>query len=577
MKRLSVIDSAFLMLESRETPMHVGGFNLFTLPEGANEQEFLHGLADNMRTAEAFQSPFGDKLKVGRMGMLGPLFWEQDTALDLEYHIRHSALPKPGRFRELFALVSRLHGTLLDRNRPLWEMHLIEGLENNQFAVYSKFHHAAIDGVRSIHLTQSMYSADHRERIHDSPLSMEARERYRAALDIPPPSEAQLRNVAEMLKSTFDSGGHILGALKQYAGAWTGSNESLTVPWKSVPSSSINTRVDGARRFVAQSWPFARIRAVGKALDGTFNDAVLAMCSGALRKFLQNHGELPNDSLKSMVPVSLRRPGDIDSSNAVGAISADLATNVKDPIRRFHKIKASMQAGKAMFQDMSPSEAALFLQLIQLPGLALVPLGLATRFPPYSTVISNVPGPRQPMYWNGARLEGIYPASIVTEGIAMNITLVTYDTQVDFGVIGCRRSLPQLQRMIDYLEDSLVELEEAAGISWTGSSEPKVEARTKPKAKAKPGKTAKAKVKTKPKAKAKPKPKAKAKAKPKAKAKTKAKAKPKAKAKAKTKAKAKAKPKAKTKTKAKLKVKTKTKAKAKAKAKPKARPKNRGR
>ena len=144
------------------------------LPEGANEQEFLHGLADNMRTADELQSPFGEKLKVGRLGMLGPLYWEPDNSLDLEYHIRHSALPKPGRFRELFALVSRLHGTLLDRNRPLWEMHLIEGLQNRQFAVYSKFHHAAIDGVRSIHLTQSMYSADPNERIHHSPLSMAA-------------------------------------------------------------------------------------------------------------------------------------------------------------------------------------------------------------------------------------------------------------------------------------------------------------------------------------------------------------------------------------------------------------------
>jgi len=529
MKRLSLIDSAFLMLESRETPMHVGGFNLFTLPDGANEQEFLHGLADNMRTADSFQSPFGDKLKVGRLGMLGPLYWEPDNSLDLEYHIRHSALPKPGRFRELFALVSRLHGTLLDRNRPLWEMHLIEGLENRQFAVYSKFHHAAIDGVRSIHLTQSMYSADPRERIHDSPLSMAARDRYLAALDVPPPTETHLRNVAEMLKSTFDSGSNMLGALRQYAGAWTGSSESLTVPWRKVPASTINTKVDGARRFVAQSWPFARIRAVGKALDGTFNDAVLAMCAGALRTFLQNHGELPRESLKSMVPVSLRRPGDMDSSNAVGAISADLATNVKDPIKRFRKIKASMEAGKAMFQQMSPSEAALFLQLIQLPGLALVPLGLATRFPPYSTVISNVPGPRQPMYWNGARLEGIYPASIVTDGIAMNITLVTYDTQVDFGVIGCRRSLPQIQRMIDYLEDSLVELEDAAGISSAGAvkSASSSSAKASPKAKARPKANtrskAKAKAKTKPKPKAKTKTKTKAKAKPKAKARSKAK------------------------------------------------------
>jgi diacylglycerol O-acyltransferase len=532
MKKLSLIDSAFLTLESRETPMHVGGLHLFTLPEGANEQEFLHGLADNMRTAEAFQSPFGEKLKIGRLGTLGPLYWQPDTSLDLEYHIRHSALPGPGRYRELFALVSRLHSTLLDRNRPLWEMHLIEGLQDRQFAVYSKFHHAAIDGARSIHLTQSMYSADPDERILHSPLSIEARDRYRAALPVAPPTEQQMRNVSEMLKATLDTSGHMLGAVRQYAGAWMGRSGSLVVPWQDIPRSSINTEVDGARRFVAQSWPFARIRAVGKALDGTFNDAVLAMCAGALRTFLQQHGELPEQSLKSMVPVSLRRPGDIDSSNAVGAISADLATNIKDPIQRFRKIKSSMEAGKAMLQELSPEEAALFLQLIQLPGALLFPLGLASRFPPYSTVISNVPGPRRPMYWNGARLDGVYPASIVTEGIALNITLVTYDQQVDFGIMACRRSLPQVQRFIDYLEDALAELEVAAGIGVTRPEKAtRAAAKARPKAKARSTGAAKTRAKSKAKPKVKAKPKAKAKAKPKVAPKSKAKAKSKSKAK----------------------------------------------
>lgn len=513
MKRLSLIDSAFLVLESRETPMHVGGLNLFTLPEGANERQFLHGLADGMRTSDELQSPFGDKLKVGRLGVMGPMYWERDAALDLEYHIRHSALPRPGRFRELFALVSRLHGTLLDRNRPLWEIHLIEGLQKRQFAVYSKFHHAAIDGVRSIHLTQSMYSNDPAERIHDSPLSLAARDRYVAGLGQLPPSEAQLRNVAESLKATFDSSANVYGAMKRFTGAWLGRGGALKLPWMDVPQSSINTSVDGARRFVAQSWPFARIRAVGKAMDGTFNDAVLAMCAGALRTYLLNHGELPEKSLKSMVPVSLRRPGDIDSSNAVGAISADLATNIADPVRRFRAIQASMVAGKELLVDLSPAEAAIFLQLTQLPGLALAPLGLLARFPPYSTTISNVPGPRQPMYWNGARLEGIYPASIVAEGMALNITLVTYDDQVDFGVMACRRSLPQVQRFIDYLEDSLVELEDAVGIR----SQPKPRRAASPKSggRAKPKQKAKQKLKPKLKSKVKAKPKSKAKARPK--------------------------------------------------------------
>jgi WS/DGAT/MGAT family acyltransferase len=463
MKRLNFLDSVFLLGERRETPMHVGSVNLFTLPAKANEQTFLHQLADGLRSAEEFQPPFGDRLKTGPLGGLGAMYWERDETLDLDYHIRHSALPKPGRYRELFALVSRLHATLLDRNRPLWEMHLIEGLQNRQFAVYSKYHHAAIDGVRSIHLTQSMYSSNARTRIHDSPLSLASMERYRAAMG-EAPTEAEIRNVAEALKATFDSGANITRALGHLVRGWTGRGGALSLPWHDVPSSPINTHVDGARRFVAQSWPFERIRAVGKALDGTFNDAVLAMCSGALRRYLQSMRALPKHSLKAMVPISLRQPGDIDSSNAVGAISSNLATNVRDPIKRFKAIQDSTRAGREMFAGMSAREVALAMQLMQLPALVVMPLGLMDRYPPYNTVISNVPGPRRPMYWNGARLEGIYPTSIVSEGVALNITLISYDKNVDFGIVACRRTMPQVQRIIDDLETSLVELEEAVGI-----------------------------------------------------------------------------------------------------------------
>jgi len=467
MKRLSFLDSAFLLGESRETPMHVGSVNLFTLSKGADEQKFLHQLADKLRSTQDFQPPFGDRLKVGPLGALGPMYWEPDASVDLDYHIRHSALPKPGRYRELFALISRLHGTLLDRSRPLWEMHLIEGLQKRQFAVYAKYHHAAIDGVRSIHLTQSMYSTSARTRIHESPLSMEAMEHYRARMQQRHPadmSDESLRNVADVLKQRFDTSAHLYGALKKFTGAWMGRGGALALPWLDVPRSSINTPVDGARRFVAQSWPFARIRQVGKAMDGTFNDAVLAMCAGALRRYLQKHGELPRQSLKAMVPVSLRQEGDIDSSNAVGAISADLATNVQDPGKRFAAIQASMHAGKSLFQGMNAQESELIMQLMQMPGLLLIPLGLIGRFPPYSTVISNVPGPRRPMFWDGARLDGIYPASIVSEGVALNITLISYDKNVDFGIMACRRTLPQVQRLIEYMEESLAELEDAAGL-----------------------------------------------------------------------------------------------------------------
>jgi WS/DGAT/MGAT family acyltransferase len=501
MRRLSFLDTAFLLAERRETPMHVGGLHLFTLPEGVDEQEFLYGLADNLKSTTRLQQPFGDRLKMGRAGVLGPLYWEEDPSLDLDYHIRHSALPKPGRFRELFALVSRLHGTLLDRNRPLWEMHLIEGLPERKFAVYSKFHHAAIDGARSIHLVQSMYSTDPKARTHDSPLSIEAGERYRAELEQHRADNASAsdtrRSILARLRGDLTSRLHLLGALGEYGNALIGRKpDALTLPWLDVPKSFINTPVDGARRFVAQTWPFARIRAVGKALDGSFNDAVLAMCAGALRMQMLSQDDLPEDSLTAMVPVSLRRAGDLDSANAVTAICADLATSIADPLERFRAIKASTQAGKELMATMAPNDAALFAQITQVPSAILLPLGLSAKFPPYSTTISNVPGPRQQLYWNGARLEGMYPASIVIDGMALNITLVTYRDQVDFGITACRRTVPQVQRFIDYLEEALVELETVAGKAGRAASPAKARKKAAAVKKAPAGKKTAVKKKT---------------------------------------------------------------------------------
>ena len=505
------------MAENRETPMHVAGVSLFTLPKGADEREFLHYLADNLRDLESFLPPFGDRLKNGPLGLAGPTYWEPDPALDIDYHIRHSALPKPGRYRELFNLVSRLHGTLLDRNRPLWEMHLIEGIENRQFALYNKTHHAAVDGARSIHMARAMLSADPKSRLPDSPISLAAWNRYKASLGYMQPvdfSEEEVRNVADKLKARLDTSANVFGALRRFTSAWVGNGGALTLPFKNVPRSSINSSVYGARRFVAQSWSFARIRAIGKAFGGTFNDSVLAMCAGALRTYMQEHAELPEESLKAMVPVSLRQAGDVDSGNAVAAISADLATNIHDPAKRYIAIQNSVKAGKEFFSGMSPAEIQLVGMVMQAPSLVLLPLGLASRMPAVNTTISNVPGIQEPMYWNGARMNGSYPASIITDGMALNITLVTYDKNVDFGITACRRSIPQAQRLIDYMEMALVELEVAAGIATPKTKEKpktrstakaKTKSKSKSKAKTKPKVAAKSRAASKPKVKAKPK------------------------------------------------------------------------
>lgn len=472
MHRLSAMDTGFLLAESRETPMHVGGLYLFTLPEGADEQEFLAEALEILRSPTEWRRPFGHRLHMGRLGPAGPTRWERDEKLDADYHVRHSALPRPGRYRELFVLAARLHQSLLDRHRPLWEAHVIEGLSNRQFALYSKIHHAAIDGVGGVRLALQMLSPDPSERRDYSPFSLHAHElakaqREKARREKPeaPPSERDIKAVAEVLRESFGVSRGLLKSLSTYARAWWSSEEQpLTTSWTPAPQTSFSTKITGARRFVAQSYSLPRVKAVGKALGGTINDVVLAMCGGALRRYLIGRGELPEVPLTAMTPVSVRTQSHGEVGNAVGALTANLATHVRDPGERFRTVVASMKEGKSLLAGMSPKEIELFTQLTATPALLVGALGLGDRFPPYSTVISNVPGPRQRSYWNGASLDGMYPISAIYHGFALNFTLLSNADQLDFGIVACRESVPGVQRFIDHLEASLAELEEVAGL-----------------------------------------------------------------------------------------------------------------
>ncbi|MEM7294844.1 MAG: wax ester/triacylglycerol synthase family O-acyltransferase, partial [Pseudomonadota bacterium] len=469
MRRMPITDAFFLIAESRRTPMHVGGLTLFRLPKDVDDATFLGKLGEILRWDGELRRPFPEKLKFGPMGVAGTIFWEEEDELDMEYHVRHSALPKPGRYRELFALVSRLHSTLLDRSRPLWEMHLIEGLQNRQFATYFKAHHCAIDGVGSMHMMNSMYSTNARTKLKVSPFSEQAYEIYKqqvsANTEAPKRAkESEVNAVIELLREQIGGTVNVARAMRETANVWLGRNKAMAVPFHKVPKSSVSTQITGARRFVAQSWPFERVRAMGRAYDGTLNDAVMAMCAGALRKHLQEQRDLPKISLKAMAPVSVRAAGDVDSANSIGMVIADLATNVRDPAKRFRAIKASMDASKAQLQQLSSGEIQAYTALSQAPLLLTQLTGTTSRFPAFSTVISNVPGPKERRYWNGARVDGMYPVSIPMDGSAVNFTMVSNHENLDFGIVACRRSVPQVQRLIDYMEESLVELEDAAGI-----------------------------------------------------------------------------------------------------------------
>ena len=222
-----------------------------------------------------------------------------------------------------------------------------------------------------------------------------------------------------------------------------------------------NVPIGGARRCAAQSWSLDRIKAVKNAAGMTVNDVVLAMCAGALRAYLIEENALPDTPLIAMVPMSLRED-DAAGGNQVGALLCNLGTDIEDPSERLKVVSGSMRDNKSVFAGL-PKLETLALSAINIAalGLGAVPGFVSTAPPPFTLVISNVPGPREQMYFNGAKLVGNYPVSIVLDNMALNITLANNADNLEFGFIGCRRSVPHLQRLLTHVEDSLVALEEA--------------------------------------------------------------------------------------------------------------------
>jgi len=448
---MSPADSVFLLGESREHPMHVGGLQLFEPPDGAG-LEFVREFYDRLVAQQDFQPTFL-KRPARLLGGIGNLSWAYDKNLDVDYHVRRAALPSPGRVRDLLELTSLLHSSLLDRHRPLWEAHVIEGLNDGRFAVYTKFHHALIDGVSSLKLMQRALSKDPDEHELRAIWSLPKRKRKSS----PSSPFSSLVNTAGSIAALGPS------TVKLARAAFF--EQQLTLPF-GAPRTMLNVKIGGARRCAAQSWSVDRIKSVKRAAGVTLNDVVLAMCSGALRYYLLEHNALPDTPLVAMVPVSLRSEEEADTGgNLVGAILCNLATDTDDPAQRLETVSESMRSNKKVFSEL-PRFQALALSVLNTSSLALaaVPGWVASTPPPFNLVISNVPGPHEQMYCGGARLDGNYPLSSVLDGQALNITLVSNADNLDFGLVGCRRSVPHLQRLLAHLESSLKDLERAVGV-----------------------------------------------------------------------------------------------------------------
>ncbi|WGX97982.1 wax ester/triacylglycerol synthase family O-acyltransferase [Nocardioides sp. L-11A] len=476
--------TAFLLAENRNMPMHVGGLQLFEPPADAGPdfvREMFESMRDTERIAPLFLKHPHRSVRTG-----GTLVWREDEQFDIEHHVRHSALPQPGRVRELLELVGRLHSTRLAWERPLWETHVIEGLADGRVAMYTKLHHALVDGISAMRLMASVLSSDPERRAMPAPFADGAGRRRRPEPEAPDSLPAAAvdaastaaRTLADLpgdvvrtaLSVSADAAGMPLALVKTLRKGLRNETSAVSL---AAPRTIFNQSITGARRFAAQDWPVERIRGVGKATGTTINDVVLAMCSGAMRTYLTELDALPDQSMVSMVPVGLKGrqagtppPNAADGGNAIGSVMVRLATDKADPADRLRTISQSMKDGKEALSSMTPTQIVAMSAIGMAPSIVVPMLRMQGIVrPPYNLIISNVPGPRVPHYWNGAQLVGNYPVSIPINGMALNITCTSYAGNMGFGLTGCRRTVPHLQRLLTFLDDELAALEKAAGVS----------------------------------------------------------------------------------------------------------------
>lgn len=457
--RLNLLDTAWLFTESRATPNHVGGLLQFRLPADASK-DFLREMMLEFRNHREFVPPWNRRLKVPFH--LNPVpSWIEDDRIDLEYHVRHAALPWPGGERELGELVGRLQSSPLDLTRPPWECTIIEGLSGHRFALFVKMHHSLIDGISGMKLMERALAPDADKSRSLPPFwagptrSASRPERHRSAPTMANATAAAIEGLSAQARSLPQLAGAFGKIIKRIGDP----GEGMAVPFDS-PRSMLNGRVREKRRFATQQFPLARLRAVADAAGCTINDVVLALCGGALRRFLLELDALPEKPLTAGIPVSVRPKDDEGTGNAITFIVATLGTDVEDAAERLQAIRRSVQHAKAHVQSLPRQAMLQYTVMLMAPTLITLLTGIGGRTPPmFNITISNVPGPEKPLFFRGAELLSIYPASIITHGQALNITCESYAGQMNFGFTACHSSVPSMQRLAVYAADALAELE----------------------------------------------------------------------------------------------------------------------
>lgn len=461
MKPLSGLDSLFLHLETPATPMHVGAVHLLERPRGGGD--YLLRVRRHVARRLHLSPVFTRQLASMPLDFANPV-WVRADAVDLERHIVRVTLPAPGTLAQLEAAVARLHAQPLDRSRPLWRFHVIEGLADGGLAFYTKIHHATLDGASGVALAHALLD------LTPAPRAVEpARRRGRDAPGLVTLVGTALRTSGTQTVNLVRSLPALVRVAARLATGTTGFSRNLAFG----PRTAFNRVIDGGRSFATASLPLDEIKALAAAHGATLNDVVLALVSGALRRYLRTRGGIPAKSLVVAMPVSLREAGNTEATTLATMTLASLATHLADPLERLQAIQASTLAAKEVTRQLKGVIPTDFPSL-GLPWLLSAAAGLygrsslADRLPPIANlVVSNVPGPEAPLYLAGARLKTYWPVSIVEHGLGLNITLQSYAGSLDFGILAARVGIADARPLARGLHDALAELQRAA---QTGSS-----------------------------------------------------------------------------------------------------------
>ena len=462
MTRLSTIDGGFLLTESQHSPKHVGGLQVFELPKGKGPA-WLRALLSEMKQIPP-NFPFNQRIK-GRAGLLYEL--ETDKNFEIDYHVRHTVLSSPGTDEQLVEVLSRMHANLLDRDRPLWEFHLIEGLAGRRFAFYLKIHHALADGI-TIGRWYEQSGSDSPDDMTVNPIwacSKAPREEPAFTFD---PVRMIMEGIGFLGLGVKTAVGVSALTLKLIQRRFFEGDTRIALPL-SAPRTPINVTPGAARKISFTSYELEDLRAIGKSQGCSINDVVMTMCDMALTRYFDEHDDMPDGPLVAYMPVSIRTREDDGDGNLVTLLQVKLAREHDDPLDSLHEVSDSIASAREVYSGATREVVQYYALVVALLSLFEETLKLDKIMNPVeNVVISNVPGQRYTGYVKGARQLAIYPVSTLPPMTALNVTACSYDGSMYFGLIAGRSAVPDLNLLTAYLDEAYDSLAGAAGMNEPG-------------------------------------------------------------------------------------------------------------